>query len=506
VEVVKKLRGGAAQALGQLSIAARILVVLVACVLVGGLLFWLFNEAFYFYLARSYAEELADAYDLNWGLTSAVLWASFAAIVTFSGCMFSFSKFKRRIGYLGLGALLIGHSLLLGRVDTNFRKNGVAERCYVMTRTAIKVLNRTGIDPETGLECHPLSPQMAEKIELYRSGHRPTQITSSDPKFFDAITGEPIVWYSKNDKGEIELFDLMGFHPKTGEELKPITRQVADAWKAQNEKTVHRAAALVADPDKFGFFDPVTGAAKVWYWRGDNGSYEFYDGPGFQSRTGDPLKIITRDAIADWRKQLEIAAAKEKAEEVRKEREAAAQAQREVDAAKAQAAQAAEDAQASAAQAAVQAIAAPAGQGTTDTNQSMSAVAGQMVSLLFELSSGPADKYLGSMNAVYSDHVDYFGDSLSRDEVAAKIGGFVARWPQRSYVMQPGSLVINCNADQMACTAGGVVAFDAVSPDRRRHSHGQATFSYMFAFGRDRRYPWIIKEGGTVLQRQIDRF
>jgi hypothetical protein len=49
------------------------------------------------------------------------------------------------------------------------------------------------------------------------------------------------------------------FQPKTGEELKPITRQVANAWKAQNEKVVRRAAALVADPDKYGFFDPVTG-------------------------------------------------------------------------------------------------------------------------------------------------------------------------------------------------------------------------------------------------------
>lgn len=214
--------------------------------------------------------------------------------------------------------------------------------------------------------------------------------------------------------------------------------------------------------------------------------------------------MITRDAITDWRKQLEIASAKEKAEEDRREREAAAQIQREADAAKALAAQAAEDAKASAAQTAVQVIA--AGQGTTDTNQSMSAVAGQMVSLLFELPSGPADKYLGSMNAVYSDHIDYFGDSLSRDDVVAKIGGFVARWPQRSYLMQPGSLVINCNADQMACTAAGIVAFDAVSPDRRRHSHGQATFSCRFAFGPDRRNPWIIKESGAVLQRQIDRF
>jgi hypothetical protein len=158
----------------------------------GGLIFWLCNELVYFYVARSYAEELADAYDLNRGITRAILWASFATIVVLAGFTFSFSKRKRRIGYAGLLALVIGHSLLLGRIDANFQKNGAAEKCYVMTRTSIKTLNRVGIDPETGRECHPLTPQIVEKIEEYRSGHRPKQITSNDLAFFDPTTGEPM--------------------------------------------------------------------------------------------------------------------------------------------------------------------------------------------------------------------------------------------------------------------------------------------------------------------------
>jgi TPR repeat protein len=322
VQLIEKLRNRIAQSLGQLNVAVRVAVILLACLVAGGLIFWLCNELVYFYIARSYAEELADAYDLNRGVTRAILWASFAAIVVLAGFTFSFSKQKRRAGYAGLLALIVGHSLLLGRIDANFRKNGVAEKCYVMTRTSIKTLNRVGIDPETGRECRPLTPQIAEKIEEYRSGHRPTQITSNDPKFFDAITGEPVVWFSKDDKGEIELFDLMGFHPRTGEELTPITRQIAEAWKTQNEKVVRRAAVRVADPDKFGFFDPVSGAAKVWYWRSDSGDYEFYDGPGFHPRAGDQFKIITRDVIADWRQRLELAAAKKRAEQEQQEREA----------------------------------------------------------------------------------------------------------------------------------------------------------------------------------------
>lgn len=322
MQLIEKARSVASQTLGRLNVAAKIAIVLLACLLVGGLLFWLCNELVYYYVARTYVEELADAYDLNAGITRAILWASFAAIVVLASYAFSLSKYKRRVGYVGLLALVIGHSLLLGGVDANFRKNGVAEKCYVMTRTSIKTLNRVGIDPESGRECRPLTPQIVEKIDEYRRGHRPKQITSNDPTFFDPTTGEPVVWFFKNDRGQIELFDLMGFHPETGEELTPVTRDIVQSWKQQTAKVVRRAPVRVEDPEKFGFFEPTTGAAKVWYWRSEGGEYEFYDGPGFHPRAGDQFKIITREVITDWRQQQEAIAAKRKAEQEQKDREA----------------------------------------------------------------------------------------------------------------------------------------------------------------------------------------
>lgn len=330
MQAIEKVRSVAAQTVGRLNVAAKIALVVLACLLIGGLIFWLFNELVYYYAARTYAEELADAYDLNPGFTRAVLWASFAAIVILSGYAFSFSKYKRRIGYAGLLALVIGHSLLLGRIDRNFDGKGSAEKCYVITRTSIKTLNRNaGSDPETGLECRPLTRKMAEVIAQYRSGRRASHISSNDPTFFDPITGEPVVWYSKNDRGQIELFDLMGFHPQTGEELIPITRDVVQVWKQQADKLVRRVPVRVGDPEKFGFFDPTTGAAKVWYWRSESGEYEFYDGPGFHPRSGDQLKIVTRESIADWRQQQEAIAAKKRSEQEQKEREVRERAEQE---------------------------------------------------------------------------------------------------------------------------------------------------------------------------------
>ncbi|RTZ06852.1 hypothetical protein [Flavobacterium sp. GSP6] len=46
---------------------------------------------------------------------------------------------------------------------------------------------------------------------------------SSTLQFFNKET--PIVWYCKRD-GEIELFNMAGFHPVTGKPLKPITKYI----------------------------------------------------------------------------------------------------------------------------------------------------------------------------------------------------------------------------------------------------------------------------------------
>jgi hypothetical protein len=316
----------------------RFLLIGAICLLLGGLLFWLFNQVFYYYVTKSYVDEIADAYDLNRGFAAALLWTTFPAVVVLAGLSFSIAKRRRWLGYGGLLALIVGHSLLIGAASKNFTAKGVAVRCYVLTRDSVKVLNRVGVDPETGRECRPLTPVMQEKIALYQEGNRPTRITTNSPAFFSAISGEPVVWYSKDTSGAIELFDLMGYHPQTGEELKPVTRQIVAEWQSQSAKVVKRAAVRI-DPNTYAFYDAVSGKPRVWYWRSDSDEYEFYDGPGFQPRTGESLHAITRDVIADWRKSIAAAAAKKKAEQEKAEQEQKAEQARKEQEAKAQAEQ-----------------------------------------------------------------------------------------------------------------------------------------------------------------------
>jgi hypothetical protein len=183
-------------------------------------------------------------------------------------------------------------------------------KCYIVTRDDIQYGEKPGIDPATGRECRPVTADVIERIGAYKGGDRPKRIESGDPTFFSLRTGEPIVWFHKNKDGEIELFDLMGFDPETGDELMPISKQVVSVWREQEKRRKEdesrrrqeaaRRAPQVVDPDKYDPFDPLTGKPRVWYSRDEQGHYQFYDNPGFDPRTGEALAIITRDILDQW--------------------------------------------------------------------------------------------------------------------------------------------------------------------------------------------------------------
>ena len=194
--------------------------------------------------------------------------------------------------------------------DTFDPASGTARKCYVVTRDDIEYGESPGIDPATGRECRPVTAEVIERLRAYKWGNRPQRIESADPIFFSLRTGEPIVWYHKDENGEIQLFDLMGFDPGTGDELVPITKEMVALWRDQEKKRKEdegrrkkeeaRQAPQLIDPEKYDPFDPLTGKPRVWYSRNAAGEYQFFDNPGFDPRTGEVLAIITRDVLGDW--------------------------------------------------------------------------------------------------------------------------------------------------------------------------------------------------------------
>jgi TPR repeat protein len=282
--------------------AGRLLLIAVAGIAGAFALLWVVDKIVSYYFARSYVEEIADAFDLNKHLTDALVLLTFFAGVLLARCVWSFSRQKRRIGIVGLASLFLAHSLVLWYATKNnyFDRAGNATKCYVLSRDGrVTYGERIGTDPTTGRPCRSFTAETLERLKEYEAGKRPREVTETNPTFFDPRSGEPIVWYYKDKDDTIQLFDLMGFHPVTGDELISITKDVVAQWKSQIEQRQKRAPKLI-DPDKYVFFDPRTGDPRAWYWISNGGHYEFYDGPGYQPQTGDKLQVATRDIVEDW--------------------------------------------------------------------------------------------------------------------------------------------------------------------------------------------------------------
>src|SRR5262249_31402382 len=147
-----------------------------------------------------------------------------------------------------------------------------------------------GMDPETGRECRLVTTGLIERLKEYAEGKRPVRIKALQPEFFDPRTGEPIVWYVDHG-GTIEIFDLMGYHPETSEELLPVTPEIVDRWKAQ----IGRKPPARVDPASHPWFDVQTGRPNIWHSPGENGALDFFNGPGFHPKTGKALTEITQD-------------------------------------------------------------------------------------------------------------------------------------------------------------------------------------------------------------------
>lgn len=136
---------------------------------------------------------------------------------------------------------------------------------------------------------------------------KPSRITTDDPVFFDPGTGQAMIWFKTTPSGDIELFDAKGFHPRSGEALEPVTREVVDLWRAKHNSNSATPAVppKPVDPKSYAFFDPISGKPRVWYWKVRDGQYEFFDAPGFHPKMGEPLALADKAFVADYKREQE---------------------------------------------------------------------------------------------------------------------------------------------------------------------------------------------------------
>jgi len=84
--------------------------------------------------------------------------------------------------------------------------------------------------------------------------------------------------------------------PTTREIPRPISREIVPSIRA-----MYRGQAPVAlkptEIDERRFFDASTGRSLIWYHKDSNGAFRFYNGPGFDPESQEPLLPITKELV-----------------------------------------------------------------------------------------------------------------------------------------------------------------------------------------------------------------
>ncbi len=131
-----------------------------------------------------------------------------------------------------------------------------------------------GFDPDTGDELLPVTKNIVDewkdqiaktRAETTRQAPQSVNLDNYEP--FDPISGQPRVWYSRDEKGDYQFYDNPGFDPHTGLPLSIITRDVVDGWQSsRREKAVEKCYVITRDAKSpvqyrngIAGIDPITG-------------------------------------------------------------------------------------------------------------------------------------------------------------------------------------------------------------------------------------------------------
>jgi len=101
-------------------------------------------------------------------------------------------------------------------------------------------------------------------------------------------------------------------------------------------------------------------------------------------------------------------------------------------------------------------------------------------------------------NQVYAEAVTFYGKAMTKTQVLADKIQYASRWPVRSSVARPATVVATCS--QFRCRVTGVYDWRVSDPKRRKSLRGSAMFDYEVEMAPKMR---IIAENGEVLYRAL---
>jgi hypothetical protein len=110
----------------------------------------------------------------------------------------------------------------------------------------------------------------------------------------------------------------------------------------------------------------------------------------------------------------------------------------------------------------------------------------------------PADA-MTYASRTYAPTVQFYGQMKTVQQILAAKSQYMARWPQRSYRVEPTSVSTSCDEAGYNCVVGGIVIFECASPERGAVSRGTASFRLQLSLGQDQIA--VTSEAGAVINR-----
>lgn len=189
-------------------------------------------------LYSHFVNSISNLTGINTYLVKAAVALLFIPFLIGIKFLFSINKSRRQIGTAILATLVITYNLSLFFLtkDLFFAfGEGKVLKWYALTPDGVKFFDKSGVEPVYGITLKPVTPEVIRNLKLLQKG----EFKPVDPgavQFFNPITGEPQVWYFKYPDGVFDFFDKPGYHPITGEPLKPVSKEIYFEWKESNSK------------------------------------------------------------------------------------------------------------------------------------------------------------------------------------------------------------------------------------------------------------------------------
>jgi len=148
-----------------------------------------------------------------------------------------------------MGIVLVGVFLVVGCFTMyEFTQDQYFNKWYSRAPNGYRIYTKAGIDPITGEKLERITPEIAREIEIWKKHRNETLQPIKEKTLFFDNWGRPIRWYYRYPNGKIEIFKWKGFHPTTGEELLPVTKEIVQEYLKQLALEEQKMSQLEAKP------------------------------------------------------------------------------------------------------------------------------------------------------------------------------------------------------------------------------------------------------------------